>query len=353
MKIVFDCERMKYPFTGLFEYCHKLGLALRAEAEPEDKVILYLQKKDQHYFDYDFTFINQKSLHKIIFPSFSKEIILWHTTHQTSWYTPPAGRKVIRVLTVHDLNFIYEEKSEKKRLKKLKRHQQTIDKADHIIAISEFTKKDILKHLKVTRPISVIYNGCDFEVYPDFDAPVYRPEKQFIFAIGTVIPKKNFHTLPCLLVGNQFELVIAGKENTDYVSKIVAEAKKYGVENRVHITGPITKEDKYWYYKNCIAFAFPSLAEGFGIPVIEAMNFGKPVFLSTHTSLPEIGGDHAYYFENFDPNHMQHAFGAGMEHYNNTGPADKIRVHAQKFSWKKCAEAHWQLYHSMVREASL
>ncbi|KLT65300.1 hypothetical protein AB669_14735 [Pedobacter sp. BMA] len=341
---------MKYPFTGLFEYCHKLGIALSTKGKPDNEVILYLQQKDQYYFDKDLTFINQKSLHKVIFPSFNKEIKLWHTAHQTSWYVPPAGRKVVRVLTVHDLNFVYEEESESKRRKKLKKHQQTLDKADHIIAISEFTKQDILKHLKVDKPITVIYNGCDFEVYPDFDNPVYRPQKHFIFAIGTVIPKKNFHTLPCLLAGNDLELVISGKENSDYVKEILDEAKKQGVETRVHITGPITKEDKYWYYKNCTAFAFPSLAEGFGIPVIEAMNFGKPVFLSTRTSLPEIGGEHAYYFENFNREYMQNVFAKGMEHYLSTNPADKITAHARKFTWEKCAEAHWQLYHSLTGE---
>jgi len=348
MKIVFDCERMKYPYTGLFEYCHKLGLSLQSEAQSTDEITLYLQQKDQHYFNEGFSFINQKSLHKVFFPAFSKEINLWHSAHQTSWYVPPAGRKVVRILTVHDLNFLYEEESESKRLKKLKKHQQTLDKADHIIAISEFTKQDILKHLKVSKPISVIYNGCDFEVYPDFDSPVFRPKKQFIFALGTVIPKKNFHTLPCLLVGNELELVIAGKENADYVIKIQAEAQKLGVQDRVHITGPVSKENKYWYYKNCAAFAFPSLAEGFGIPVIEAMNFGKPVFLSNKTSLPEIGGPYAYYFENFEQAHMQQVFSEGMVHYHETNPADKIIEHAKNFSWQKCAQAHWKLYHSVM-----
>lgn len=351
MKVIFDCERMKYPFTGLFEYCHKLGNALQDTKETADVVGLYLRKGEQHFFKNTSLFINQNSLHKFIFPILPANVNVWHAAHQTSWYIPPKSRKIKVVVTVHDLNFLHEEKSENKRIKLLKKHQQTIDKADHIIAISEFTKQDILKHLNVEKPISVVYNGCDFEVYTNFDSPVYRPEKQFIFAIGTVIPKKNFHTLPCLLAGNELELVIAGKENSDYVKEILDEAKKHGVETRVHITGPISKEDKYWYYKNCTAFAFPSLAEGFGIPVIEAMNFGKPVFLSTRTSLPEIGGEHAYYFENFEPACMQNVFNKGMEHYLSTDPADKIRAHAQKFSWEKCADAHWQLYKSLTGES--
>jgi len=62
----------------------------------------------------------------------------------------------------------------------------------------------------------------------------------------------------------------------------------------VSLLGTISESDKIFYYKNCLAFAFPSLREGFGFPVLEAMTFGKPVFLSNKTSLPEIGGSHAF-----------------------------------------------------------
>ncbi len=126
--------------------------------------------------------------------------------------------------------------------------------------------------------------------------------------------KKNFHVLPALLVGNDHELIISGVE-TPYKSKIMEEAEKFGVTDRVKITGTISEEDKAWYYKNCTAFVFPSIAEGFGLPVIEAMHFGKPVFLSTHTSLPEIGGDAAFYFPTFEPADMQATFANGMAEF--------------------------------------
>ena len=348
MKIIFDCERMKYPYTGLFEYCHKLGTALRQTKAAKDEVALYLRKKDQVYFEKGSEFVNQHGLHKFIFPPLGGKVDIWHAAHQTSWYLPPASRKIKIVLTVHDLNFMHEEKSDVKRNQQLKKHQDTMDKADHIIAISEFTKQDILKYLKVDKPITVIYNGCDFEVYPDYDTPVFRPSKPFLFAIGTIIPKKNFHVLPALLVNSDYELILAGREDAAYVEKIRQEARKYGVESRLHILGPVSQEDKYWYYKNCTAFLFPSLAEGFGIPVIEAMNFGKPVFLSTRTSLPEIGGEHAYYFENFDTENMQKTFSEGMQHYKESNPSAEIIAHAQKFSWENCAEQHWKLYKSLL-----
>ena len=348
MKIVFDCERMKYPYTGLFEYCHQLGLSLIKTKNNGDEVSLYVRQKDQHNFDEGTSFIDQNSLHKFIFPPINKNIDLWHTTHQISSYLP-SNKKLIKVLTVHDLNFLHEEKSDAKRKNQVKKHQKVIDKVDHIIAISEFTKEDILKHLKVNKPITVIYNGAKVEKFPEFNQPKYRPKQKFLFSLGTVIPKKNFHTLPCLLEDNDFELIIAGKEDGGYADKIREEAIKHGVQNRVHLVGPVSSEEKYWYYNNCSAFLFPSLAEGFGIPAIEAMNFGKPVFLSKLTSLPEIGGELAYYFDNFENGHMKKVFKEGLADYEKNQPADAIIAHAQKFNWEQCAEAHWKLYHSLMR----
>lgn len=349
MEVILDCERMKYPYTGLFEYCHQLGLALLNTKEEKDRLTIYIQKKDQHYFPAELNFITQISLHKFIFPKLDRKFDVWHATHQTSWYMPPANRKIKRVLTIHDLNFLYEEKSAVKRSNYLKKHQRNIDLADHIVAISEFTKNDVLKYLKVDKPITVIYNGCLVETFPEYESPNYRPLKPFLFSLGTVNEKKNFHVLPCLLQDQDMELLIAGKADGSYSTQILKEARKYKVEDRVKILGAISKEDKYWYYKNCKAFLFPSIAEGFGIPVIEAMNFGKPVFLSTATSLPEIGGPLAYYFENFDPNMMRKVFKNGINDYEMKNPAQAIIEHAQQFNWNTSALAYWKIYESLKK----
>ena len=108
-------------------------------------------------------------------------------------------------------------------------------------------------------------------------------------------------------------------------------------------TGPIKEEEKYWYLQHCIAFAFPSLAEGFGLPVIEAMHFGKPVLLSTHTSLPEIGGDLASYFQNFEPKHMEEvAMKAIQNHTENKSKAYQQWAH--QFNWDIAAKKYPELY---------
>lgn len=348
MKIVFDCERMKYPYTGLYEYCHKLGNALQTTKLPEDRLTLYVPKNEIHSFNGGQEILVQRGIHKFVFPFIKSDISLWHTCHQTSSYIPPAARKLKKVMTIHDLNFMHEEKSEAKKASELKKHQACLNKVDHLVVISKFAENDVLNYLEVKKPITIIYNGCDIEKYPHFDQPIYRPKKEFIFAIGTVNAKKNFHVLPQLLVHNDYELVIAGNEDKHYVELIKAVAKQLNVAQRLHILGSIDQKNKYWYYKNCLAFAFPSLAEGFGIPVIEAMNFGKPVFISKLTSLPEIGGDCACYFDNFDAKTMQDTFENGMNNYLDTNPTDKILAHAKQFSWKTCGLLHWELYRSLL-----
>ena len=347
MEIILDCERMKHPYTGLFEYCHQLGLALYHTKEEKDTIDIYIQKNNQHYFPQDLHFFTQRGIHKFIFPKIDSKFDIWHATHQTSSYLPPKNRKIKRVLTIHDLNFIYEEKSAAKKAKFLKIHQQNIDNADHIVAISEFTKNDILKHLSVNKPVSVIYNGCNVDNFPGYDNPLYKPEKPFLFALGTINAKKNFHVLPALVKNQHLELVVAGNKDMNYVKKILEEARKHHVEHQVKILGAITNKDKYWYYKNCQAFLFPSKAEGFGIPVIEAMSFGKPVFLSTATCLPEIGGEFAYYFEHFDAEHMQQIFHTGMKDYNDRQPAQSIINHAKTYNWETSAKAYWRIYKSL------
>jgi glycosyltransferase involved in cell wall biosynthesis len=189
--------------------------------------------------------------------------------------------------------------------------------------------------------------ACSVRLFEGYDSPLYRPAHPFLFSIGTILPKKNFHVLPPLLKNNSYELVIAGKGTDDYACKIEQEARKWGVEKRVKLLGAITAEDKYWYLKHCTAFLFPSLAEGFGIPPVEAMSFGKPVFLSTKTSLPEIGGEQAYYFNDFEPETLCETFETSMNHYARENPASLIIQQAHQFDWIKSAKQYWQVYKSL------
>ncbi|MDL2303286.1 glycosyltransferase family 4 protein [Dysgonomonas sp. OttesenSCG-928-D17] len=347
MNIVIDCERMKYPNTGLYTFGDKFSHAINSVISPEDNISFYIDRRTGKFMGEDARYIEKRLIDKLLSVPV-KSLDIWHTTYQLSKYIG-GSKNTKNVLTVHDLNFLYEKTSPSDIVRYTKKHQKRIDRADYIVAISEFAKKDILEHLDVKgKPVIAIHNGCILPEYDDFDAPLYRPQRPYILAIGTVVPKKNFHVLPAILKNNDYELIIAGIKS-DYVAKIEDEARRHNVEDRVKIIGAISDAEKYWYLKNCLAFAFPSLAEGFGMPVLEAMRFGKPVFISNLTSLPEIGGKYAYYFENFDPEYMQGIFEKGMEDYiADKDKAELIKQHAFSFNWENCARKYYQVYQSLL-----
>ncbi|MNR21059.1 Glycosyl transferases group 1 [compost metagenome] len=98
--------------------------------------------------------------------------------------------------------------------------------------------------------------------------------------------------------------------------------------------------------KNCTAFLFPSIREGFGLPPIEAMSFGKPIFLSDKTSLPEIGGDVSNYWTNFDPEYMKEILFNGLTHFENnkTEIENQLKRRATSFDWKIAAAEYLKVY---------
>jgi len=110
----------------------------------------------------------------------------------------------------------------------------------------------------------------------------------------------------------------------------------------------ITDAQKAWAYAHCTGFLFPSLTEGFGLPPIEAMHFGKPVFLARRTCLPEIGGDAASYFDSFEPEAMKAVVQQGLALHAEPGRAEAVRAHAAQFNWDRCADAYLALYRRLL-----
>jgi len=341
--ILLTFDSMKYPNSGFFSFGKSLGDAVLKQNAGRYKLYYYVHQRATYLFDKKVSLVFLSKLHKLFFPEPSRFALV----HFTDQYCRLKPQKVKgkRVLTIHDINPVHEQrKSERKIQKHLKKLQGYIDVCDRVVAISHFVADDILKYFPEAKDkIRVIYNGADVLQVADDHTPRYVPPTKFLFAIGFIAPKKNFHVLPALLVGNDYTLVISGVE-TPYKVKIMDEAEKLGCADRVKITGTISEADKAWYYKNCAAFVFPSLAEGFGLPVIEAMHFGKPVFLSTYTSLPEIGGDAAFYFDSFEPEAMQQVFAKGMETFDTENWQPKVIAHAKQFDWQETAKQYLALY---------
>lgn len=349
-KIIFDCERMKYSSTGLYHYCLNLGTHLEKKLNKSKEHITYFSPGNAvDAFGTNAAHIRQHSLQKFYMPSL-KGFNIWHSTYQNSHYVPRRNKHIKVVLTIHDLNFLYEKKVEAKRLRHLRHLQENINRSDAIVCISEFCKKDVLTHCKVgSKPIYVIHNGTNTLEEPELVRSSYKPERPFLFSLGVICRKKNFHVLLPLIEQNQdMELLIAGRpDDTEYMHFIQKSARQLHVEDNVRLLGAITEPEKSWYYKNCYAFALPSIAEGFGLPVTEAMSLGKPVFLSDRTALPEIGKDVAFYFRDFNARHMQRVFRNGMQQYQQKNMEHAIREHSETFNWDRAANEYVEVYRSL------
>lgn len=349
-KILFDCERMKYSDTGLYHYCMNLGKYLEKNINLADEQLFFYSPSWEQEWSYtNSNHITQNPFHKFILP-ISTQFDIWHSTYQNTHYMPLLNRKIRVVLSIHDLNFMYDEKkSDIKKQRYLRYLQKLINRADVIICISEFSKKDVLKYCNVgSKPLYVIHNGSNLLINPSLHAKSYKPKKPFLFSIGVIHRKKNFHVLLPLLKRNTMELLIAGRhDDTDYLNFIHKRSKELGVENNLRLLGSITENEKSWYFNYCKAFAFPSISEGFGMPVVEAMSCGKPLFLSDKTALPEIGGNVSFYFNDFNPDHIENVFYNGMQQYETGQLEEEIKKRAAHFCWHKAAQQYLSVYRSL------
>ena len=161
----------------------------------------------------------------------------------------------------------------------------------------------------------MIYNGVSVRTFDQVQRPVFVPEGDLLFSIGVIQMKKNvgvlidfMRHLPC-----NYKLIMAGNKSTDYAKELQHQIDSSGLQERIIMPGTISEEDKFWMYNHCKAVLFPSRFVGMGLPPVEAMRFGKPVFASTFSSIPEICGEHAYYWTTFAPGEMASFFLEKME----------------------------------------
>ncbi|CAN5581273.1 glycosyltransferase family 1 protein [soil metagenome] len=353
-RIILDCDLMKFPHSGLYYYCQNLGehinQVLAEENEPFMQMFLPPRKKlilrPEPYH------LVERKWHKFFQP-FLLDCRVWHAPFQSGRIFPNRKRfpNLKIVLTIHDLNVLHEGKPEPVQQKSMAHTQSLIDQSDAIVCISEFTKQDVLANCYVgEKPVHVIHNGVNKLPEVTADVVGYKPAREFLLGIGYLNKKKNFHVLLPLLESNpDLEMIIIGHhDDPQYVDQMKRLAHESGVEKRLHLPGTVSEADKIWYLRHCTAFLHPSLAEGFGLPVVEAMQFGKPVFLSRFTSLPEIGGDAAFYFPDFDANVVQDVYRQGMQEYETSNLSESIVKHAAQFDWAKSARQYMAVYQSLI-----
>lgn len=280
----------------------------------------------------------------------SKRYDVWHCLNQNISVEP--GRKPGKyILTIHDVNFA-EEGSESRKKKKMAIFEKKLLRADVITYISEFAKRQTHQYFQVPSvPEHIIYNGNPITEF--LDVSRYQPEfpvdKPFFYSLGDFIERKNFTSIVRMMVNfPDHYLIISGNNDKAYgeeVRKLIADLS---LSDRVFLTGKISDEGKQFYLQHCRAFLFPSIREGFGLPPIEAMRFGKPVFLSTETAMPEIGGDAAFYWTDFSADAMAETVRKKLSEFDAdvTGYEQKLRERADSFSWEIAAKAYLEIYRS-------
>lgn len=351
-KIILDCDLMKYRDSGLYHYCLNLGNHVHQLLQHDKlaNILFYVPPSEVGSFTASNCIIEKKSIWNIFRP-FLRNCRVWHAPFQSGRIVPDRKKypHIKVLLTIHDLNPLHEGKPVEEQRKSLAHTQSLINRADAIVCISEFCRKDVLENCDVKgKPVYVVHNGTHKIHAPRLNSTSYRPLRAFLFGMGYVNSKKNFHVLIPLLQNEEIELVIAGRlDEPDYIEKIRQEALRLGVADRLHLLGPVTEGEKGWYLENCLAYVHPSLAEGFGAPVVEAMQFGKPLFLSALTSLPEIGASAAFYFTSFDSQHMKQVFYEGMARYEREKMADIIKKRGMQFDWNEKAKEYLEVYRSL------
>ncbi|NDJ76575.1 MAG: glycosyltransferase family 4 protein [Chloroflexi bacterium] len=244
--------------------------------------------------------------------SFIGQVKLYHATDFT---LPPTLPGVRTLLTVHDLSFVRAPETATPVLKAYldKVVPRSVRRAFHVLADSQATKDDLVE-LYGTPPekITVLLSGVNAEFLPVKDATARKavrerygiPEKPYVFSIGTVQPRKNYTRLIRALAAlgppyDDVQLVIAGGRGW-LESPIYQTVKDYHLSERVHFIGFAREEDLPALYSGAACMAYPSLYEGFGFPVLEAMACGTPVITSTLSSMPEVAGDAALLVDPYD-----------------------------------------------------
>lgn len=355
-RVLLDFTATKSINNGLGQFSIHLGNAIIAEKPVDWAIDVLVPRGREALFPNADGYRLKNNMNRDTAPRLFKALLsrqwiydLWHVTNQNSGFIP-LDSETPMLLTIHDLNFL-RERSEADWQRKLAKIQSKVDRAHAINTISEFVKQELLSHLHLKNlPVHVVHNGGLVQNSVLQEQACNVGDVPFLFSIGEFLDKKNFLVLlDMMLLLPELNLVIAGKIDTSYGAAFIGRRAELGLDGRVFLLGCVTDQQRHWLYKNMHAFVFPSLTEGFGLPVIEAMSYKKPVFCSNLTSLPEIAGDHAFYWTHFEPKYMQTVFRQGMSQVNRLY-LQQAFDHASQFNWSRAAKAYIGLYSQLFRD---
>lgn len=268
------------------------------------------------------------------------------------FFIAPDECSIPAVVTIPDIQHeFYPEYFAKTVLRDIRKQiNETINKASGIITISEYSKNTICKHFKKNASeVMVTYLNSDSSLEDFSDIEVMNKIKNSIggeyayYPANTWPHKNHINLLKAFVIlklkyGSKLKLVLTGdhKQQSEIIKKIV---KENNMEKDVIQLGYLRQEEIPYYYKCAKMLVFPSLFEGFGIPIVEAMRAEIPIVCSECGSIPEIAGDAALYFDAKNPEDMAdkiHLLAEDKNLYDNLVEKGKRQV--EKFSWKICSD---------------
>ncbi|EDX86052.1 glycosyl transferase, group 1 family protein [Synechococcus sp. PCC 7335] len=375
MKIGFDISQTGGKKTGCGYYADALVRQLLAQYT-QDAFLLYPAFGDTYWDPTHVASAERISLHNTDYPflidskdaSFNywrspkgvdEQVIGTPDVVHSNNFSSPHLRYARLVCTVYDLSFVDvpECTTEENRYLCFNGTFLASVMADMVIAISHYTKKRFLEnfpHVPAERVV-VSHLGNRLPVSGPEEAPsTMLEDRPFLLAVGTLEPRKNLRRL--LLAYKEYlatsenpkDLALVGPQGwlesdlDQYISKL-------GLTHQVHILGYASDAALRWLYKHCWAFVYPSLYEGFGLPVLEAMAAGAATITSNTTSLPEVGGDAVVYIEPLDKTSITSALLLMDNDYYRRSLQVQCVQQAKKFDWATTASVVHEAYEEAMR----
>ena len=349
-RILVDLGKLRSPHVGLGEVSRRFAdeLARQLSSGPGDLDVDYLVPPRFHNAFPMGIRTRPIGLHHVLLPVAGRYDV-WHALHQDSSLRPVSARCRV-VLTIHDLNFLYEKGRSWSRLR-LQELQRKVERATVVTTISHYTAGEIAEHLHLRgRVVEVVPNGVA-DLASSSERPAFLPNAlPMLFTVAHLTRKKNVHVLLDLAPRlTEYVFVIAGNKESPYGRHLEARIRQERIGN-VFLPGEVTEDEKGWLHRHAAAFLFPSLLEGFGLPVVEALSCGRPVFVSRATALPEVVGDAGFFFDSFEPEAMERTLRGGLEayHADPEGHAARARATAARFRWDENVRRYLELYRRLA-----
>ncbi|HAJ06570.1 MAG TPA: glycosyltransferase family 1 protein [Chloroflexi bacterium] len=279
--------------------------------------------------------------------------------HSPDFTLPPTLKSTSTLLTIHDLSFLRHPSSAAPGLRQYLTVavQHSVNRATHILADSESTKNDLIELYKVPfEKVSVIYPGVSSDFRPVSNINECEKvrikynlgDQPFVLSVGTLQPRKNHSMLirafDLALRDSNYNLVLAGGVGWEY-DEVFELVRKLDLKERVLFPGFVEDLDLPALYSSSSIMGFPSIYEGFGLPVIEAMACGVPVFVSTSSCLPEVVGQSALLVDPYDLTGMADTlsnliFDLKLRENLRSKGLDRAKL----FSWEDAANKLLQIY---------